>query len=68
MKELVQKMWKVLNSFVHDKTSEKLVESGFSSTDIPVCVSHLNPSPTLTDKNVCATAEEVLSCTKVKFS
>ncbi len=51
-------------TFVHDKTSEKLVESGFSGLRLPICVSHLNPAPTLTDKNVCATAEEVLSCTK----
>ncbi len=51
--------------FVHDKTSEKLVKSGFSGLRLSVCVSYLNPAPTLTDKNVCATAEEILSCTKV---
>ncbi len=49
---------------VHDKTSKKHVKSGFSGTDILVCIFHLNPALILTDKNVCATVESVLSCTK----
>ncbi len=34
------------------------MESGFSGTDILVCVSRLKLALTFTDKNVCATTED----------
>ncbi len=51
---------------VRDKILEKVIKSGFSGTDILVCVVRLNLVLKLTDKNVCAIIEEILSSTEAE--